>query len=194
MIRMRRGCYWLLHQKKRKSELRLLLFMFTLNSNLILNNEKKWEGGMVVGGIERWCVVLSVMYYCWFRSCLLGVLLVVVIMFVEWVRWLFIGVAWDLVVIIIQSVVSFCSWFCNYDGFVFPLWGGLLFFSWAGVALCYLILFIICCMLKIWEVFSSHSLWTHLICCFGNHYSTDEYDMKSSWDLCGSLMRLSVTF
>ena len=96
------------------------------------------EGEMVVGGIERWCVVL---YSHWFMSCcILGVCdsyyVVVVFCYIKWVRWLFIGIVWDLVVV--QSVFSFCSWICCDGGFDVPKSGDLLFFYWAGVAFGYL--------------------------------------------------------
>ena len=69
-------------------------------------------------------------------------------------RWLFIGVMCVLVVVV-QSVLSFCSWFCCDGGFVFPLSGGYSFIELVLRS----VLFVICGLLRMRIVFSSRSFW-----------------------------------
>ena len=98
-----------------------------------MRGRERWLWVALGGGalfcilIDSWVVVYWVCdsYY-----------VVVVFCYIEWVRWLFIGIVWDLVVV--QSVLSFCSWFCCDGGFDVPKSGDLLFFYWAGVAFGYL--------------------------------------------------------
>ena len=72
----------------------------------------------------------------------------------EWMRWLFIGIVWDLVVIV-QSVLSFCSWFCCDGGFIFPLSDGCSFIELVLRS----VIFVICGLLRMRIVFSSCSFW-----------------------------------
>ena len=67
-------------------------------------------------------------------------------------RWFFIGVVWHFVVIV-QSVLSFCSWFCCDGGFVFPLSG-----CYSSIELVLRsVIFVICGLLRMRIVFSSCS-------------------------------------
>ena len=137
--------------------------MFTLNPNPILNNEKKWEGWRDGCGwrweVVSFCSVLPLIHELLCIGCVrLLFFLLSSFSHFKWMRWLFIGIVW-LLVVTVQSVLSFCSRFCGDSGFIFPLSGG-----YSSIELVLRsVIFVICGLLRMRIILSSRSFWLCLL-------------------------------